>query len=51
MNAEEMTDVVYNALKLSKDEWDLDFADNNAQMIYATNIETEEVFSIEIKKV
>lgn len=37
MNAEEMTDVVFNALKLSPSEWDMEFDDYNAQVIHITN--------------
>ena len=37
MNAEEMTDVVFNALKLPANEWDMEFDDYNAQVIHITN--------------
>lgn len=49
MNAEEMTDVVFNALKLSPSEWDMEFDDYNAQVIYLTNNDGE-TFKITVTK-
>ena len=49
MSAEEMTDLVFQSLKLSAREWEMDFDDYNFQVIHLTNKEGE-TFNITISK-
>ena len=49
MNAEEVTDVVFNALHLEPREWDVEFDDYNAQVIHITH-ENGDTFKLTITK-
>ena len=48
MNAEDLTDVVYNSLKLPRDEWDMEFDDYNPQVIFLTHCESGKEFKLTI---
>lgn len=50
MNAEELTDIIYNALKLDSREWSMDFDDYNPQVIHITHEESGEEFKLTISK-
>lgn len=48
MNAEELTDVIYNSLNLDNREWDMEFDDYNPQVIHLTHNETGNEFKLTI---
>ena len=50
MNAEDMTDVLFNALKLPSREWAVEFDDYNPQLLVVTNLETDEEFLLSVSK-
>ena len=50
MGAEELTDIIYNSLKLDTREWDMSFDDYNPQVICLTHEESGESFKLTISK-
>lgn len=48
MNAEELTDIIFNSLKLDTNEWTMEFDDYNPQVIHLTHTETDRHFKLTI---